>query len=53
MDFQIIGWTKLDFFADAEYYPSLKYHTKESVISIWLSDLAITLTYTIDLASSE
>ena len=52
-DFQITGSTKLDFFfvgvggggwgagevANTEYYPSLKYHTKEFAIHLWLSPL--------------
>ena len=41
------------FFANTEYYPSLKYHTKEFLIRLWLSVLAMTMKYTTDLASSE
>ena len=52
-DFQITGWLKLDFLADTEYYPSLQYHTKEFVIRLWLSALAMTVKYTTDLACSE
>ena len=39
--------------ADTEHYPSLKYHTKEFVIHLWLPALAMTVKYTTDLASSE
>ena len=39
--------------ADTEYYPSLKYHTKEFVIRLWLSALAMTVKYTTDSASSK
>ena len=39
--------------ADTEYYASLKYHTKEFVIRLWLSVLAMTMQYTTDLAISE
>ena len=52
-DFKITSRSKLDFLADTEYYPSLKYHTKEFVIRLWLSALAMTVKYTTDLASSE
>ena len=39
--------------ADTEYNPSLKYHTKEFVIHLWLSPLAITVKYITDLPSFE
>ena len=53
-DFQITALSNLLFcLADTEYYPSLKYHTKEFVIRLWLSALAMTVKYTTDLASSE
>ena len=53
-NFQITDWTKLHFFlADTEYYSSLKYHTKEFVIRLWLSALAMTVNYATELAGSE
>ena len=45
-DFQITGWTTLYVFADREYYPSFKHHTKEFVIRLCLSALAMTVKYT-------
>ena len=53
-DFQITDWTKFIFlfiyfffffFAGTENYPSLKYHTNEFVIRLWLYALAITVKY--------
>ena len=53
-DFQITGRSKLGLFlADREYYPSLKYHTKEFVFRLWLFALAMAVKDSTDLASSE
>ena len=52
-DFQITDWSKLGFFLLIQIFPSLKYHTKEFVIRLRLSALAMTVKYTTDSASSE
>ena len=46
-DFQITCRTKLIRFADTEYYLFFEYRTKEFVIRLWLSALAMAVKYTI------